>query len=285
MKTLCVALSLTVFSILALAQDSVPIGTCVYQKLPLDNRSGALAINDAGAIVGTTFSPVDGAEVGFLLFNGKKTVFRFPGSSLTVATSINNHAQIVGILMFPGALNNAGFVVRDGAFHLIVVPNSQSNGAIDINDKGDIVGSVFTNDGVAKGYLLHNGTFHIFRFPGSEQTTPAGINRDGIIVGNYRSSAVPGSPNHGFIVKNGIFTTIDFPGAQSTFPEKVNNEGEVIGFYVGFDGLTHGFSFDKGKLQKLNDPLNTQGDAPLGLNNHDQIVTGGNFIGDCHAAF
>lgn len=56
MKTLCVALSLTMFSVLALAQDSVPIGTCVYQKLPLDTSSGALAINDIGAIVGTTFS-------------------------------------------------------------------------------------------------------------------------------------------------------------------------------------------------------------------------------------
>lgn len=266
-------------------QGGVPTGTCVYQKLPLDTSSGALAINDVGAIVGTTSSPVDGAEVGFLLFNGKKTTFRFPGSSLTVAASINNHAQIVGILAFPGALNNAGFVVRDGAFHLIVVPNSQSNGAIDINDKGDIVGNVITNDGVAKGYLLHNGTFHIFRFPGSEQTNVTGINRDGIIIGTYRSSAVPGSSDHGFMVKNGVFTTIDFPGAHSTFPEKVNNEGEIIGFYVGSNGLAHGFSFDKEKFLKLNDPPNTQENTPLGLNNHDQIVTGGNFIGDCRAAF
>ncbi len=270
---------------LPLAQGGVPTGTCVYQKLPLDTSSGALAINDVGAIVGTTSSPVDGAEVGFLLFNGKKTAFRFPGSSLTVAASINNHAQIVGILAFPGATNDLGFVVHDGTFHLIVVPNSESNGAIDINDKGDIVGNVITNDGVAKGYLLHNGTFHIFRFPGSEQTDVTGINRDGIIVGTYRSSAVPGSPDHGFMVKNGIFTTIDFPGAHSTFPEKVNNEGEIIGFYVGSNGLAHGFSFDKGKFRKLNDPPNTQENTPLGLNNHDQIVTGGNFIGDCHAAF
>ncbi len=52
------------------------------------------------------------------------------------------------------------------------------------------------------------------------------------------------------MVKNGIFTTVDFPGAHSTFPEKVNDEGEIIGFYVGSNGLAHGFSFDKGKFSE-----------------------------------
>jgi probable HAF family extracellular repeat protein len=283
MKTLCVALSLTLFSLPALAQDSVPTGTCVYQKLPVDNLSTPSGINDVGGIVGSVFSRTDSTTHAFLLFNGKMTLFRFPGSSFSTASSINNHAQIVGSTFFIGARDIRGYVVRDGTFHLIVVPNSEGNDAADINDNGDIVGNVTTNDEVAKGYLLHNGTFHIFRFPGSAETHVTGINRDGIIVGNYRS-AVVNSPIHGFMVKNGIFTTLDFPGAQFTFPNKINNEGEIIGFYEG-EALAHRFSFDKGKFQELNDPSNTQQSSPTGLNNHDQIVTAAGFKGDCHAVF
>jgi hypothetical protein len=91
-------------------------------------------------------------------------------------------------------------------------------------------------------------------------------------------------PIHGFIAKNGIFTTLDFPGAQLTFPSKINDEGEIIGFYEG-QGLAHGFSFQGGKLQALNDPPNRQQNTPVGLNNHDQIVTSEGFLGDCHSAF
>jgi hypothetical protein len=279
------------------AQGGVPTGTCVYQKLPIDDSLGEPSgINDVGAIVGSVFSRADGTTHGFLFFKGKTTLFRFPGSEFSTASSINNHAQIVGSLAFPDAVNLAGYVVRDGKFHLIVVPHSVSTVAVDINDKGDIVGNVTTNDGVAKGFLLHNGTFHLFRFPGAAETNVTGINRDGTIIGNYlatlpfdaRTEAV-NPPTHGFMVKNGVFTTLDFPGAQNTFPTRINNEGEIIGFFEGPD-LAHGFSFQGGKFKALNDPPNTQRVTPVGLNNHDQIVTlsefpSESFIGDCHAAF
>jgi hypothetical protein len=39
-------------------------------------------------------------------------------------------------------------------------------------------------------------------------------------LGTYRSSAVPGSPDHGFMVENGMFTTIDFPGRTRPFPRR-----------------------------------------------------------------
>jgi uncharacterized membrane protein len=279
------------------APGGVPTGTCVYQKLPFDNLSTPSGINDVGAIVGSVFSRAESTTLSFLLFKGKTTLFRFPGSIFSTASSINNHAQIVGGLALPGAENLAGYVVRDGRFHLIVVPHSVSTVAVDINDKGDIVGNVTTNDGVAKGFLLHNGTFHLFRFPGAAVTNVTGINRDGIIIGNYLASlpfdartAEDNNPTHGFMVKNGIFTTLDFPGAQETFPTRINNEGEIIGFFEGPD-LAHGFSFQNGKFQALNDPPNTQRVTPVGLNNHDEIVTLSEFpsmeafIGNCHAAF
>ena len=289
MKPLCLALSLTLLSFSAFAQDSVPTGTCVYQKLSVDNLSTPSGINDAGAIVGSVFRLADSTTHAFLLFKGKTTLFRFPGSEFSTASAINNHSQIVGSTFFTGDRDVKGYVVRDGAFHLIVVPNSQGNDAADISDKGDIVGNLITRDGVPKAYLLHNGTFHIFRFPGSAETHVTGINRDGIIIGNYRSADV-NSPIHGFMVKNNNFTTLDFPGAQFTFPGKINNQGEIIGFYEG-QGLSHGFAFDKGKFRQLNDPPDSQDNEPVGINSHEQIVTvrqfpsTESFIGDCRAAF
>jgi outer membrane protein assembly factor BamB len=278
------------------APGGVPTATCVYRKLPIDDLSTPSGINDVGAIVGSVFSRAESTTLSFLLFNGKTTQFRFPGSAFSSASSINNHAQIVGTLQFPDTINPAGYVVRDGRFHLIVVPNSGSNDAVDINDKGDIVGNLTTKDGVSKGYLLHNGTFHIFRFPGSAETNVTGINRDGIIIGTYLASvpfdartAGDNIITHGFLVKDGVFTTLDFPGAQETFPTRINDEGEIIGYFEGTD-FAHGFSFQNGKFQALNDPPNTQQVTPVGLNNHDQILTlsefpSESFIGDCHTAF
>jgi uncharacterized membrane protein len=298
MKTLCVALSLSFFSLVALAQDSVPTGTCVYQKIPVPNVAGNVVsgINDVGAIVGSVSRSAI-SDVGFLLFNGKTTTFRFPGSLITFANGINNHAQIAGSASFPGSARNNGFVVRDGVFHLIVVPNSRTNDAAAINDKGDIVGNVIANDGVAKGYLLHNGTFHIFRFPGSARTVVSGINRDGIIIGHYRAAPIAHNIDHGFMVKNGVFTTLDFPGAHNTFPDAINDEGDIVGSFVLQPGatfesqLSHGFLFHNGQFRQLNDPPNAEQNSPTSINNHDEIVTVGlvpfavGFTGDCHAAF
>jgi uncharacterized membrane protein len=298
MKTLCVALSLFSFSLVTLAQNSVPTGTCVYQKIAVPNVAGNVVsgINDIGAIVGTV-SRGALSEAGFLLFNGKTTAFRFPGSLITIANGINNHAQIVGSASFPGSNRNNGFVVRDGAFHLIVVPNSRTNDAAAINDNGDIVGNVITNDGVLKGYFLHNGTFHIFRFPGSAQTVVSGINKNDIIIGHYRSAPIAHNIDHGFMVKNGVFTTLDFPGAHNTFPAGINDQGDIVGSFVIQPGatfesqLSHGFLFHNGEFRQLNDPPNAEQNAPTSINNHEEIVTVGlvpfaeGFTGDCHSVF
>lgn len=264
-------------------QGGVPTGTCVYRKIPFNKMEHPSDINDIGAIVGSVPSMTESPNHAFLLFRGKETLFRFPGAEATAAFSINNQAQIGGTFT-TAAGNNRGYVVRDGVFLAIVVPHSKSNDVADINVKGDIVGGVVTNDEVSKGYLLHNGIFHIFRFPGAAETGVGGINKDGIIVGSYRS-AVVNSPIHGFIVKNGVFSTLDFPGAQNTFLIKINDGGDIVGFFVRPTGIFHGFLFHDGKFRELNDPPNSQQNTPVGINNHDQIVTGEGFVGDCHALF
>jgi hypothetical protein len=77
---------------------------------------------------------------------------------------------------------------------------------------------------------------------------------------------------------------------RKTFPSRINDEGEIIGFYDE-QALFHGFSFQNGKFTALNNSPDRQDSSPVGLNNHDQIVTVSrfpftqSFIGDCHAAF
>ena len=247
------------FSLFAFAQDGSPTGTCAYQEIPISGASSATGINDIGAIVGEVFvvlGPQNADTHAFLLFNGKTTIFQFPGAESTFALAINNHAQIVGLVGPPhSATAGFGFVVRDGKFHLIAVPNTRSNNATAISDKGDVVGDLVTNDGVQKSYFLHNGKFHIFRFPGSAQTFVSGINSDGVIVGSYDDSGV-NSPMHGFMVKNGIFTTVDFPGAQNTSLTGINNKGDIVGFWVNSDNANHGFVFKNGNFWELSNPPN-----------------------------
>jgi hypothetical protein len=87
-------------SLLAFSQDGSPNGTCSFQTLHLpDNTAGfdtVEAINDIGAIVGTVVSANEQQFHAYLLFDGKFSPFKFPGSLLTAAHDINNHARIVG---------------------------------------------------------------------------------------------------------------------------------------------------------------------------------------------
>ena len=258
----------------AFSQDGSPNGTCSFQTLHLPGNAAGFdsveAINDIGAIVGNVADANEQLSHGFLLFNGKFTPFKFPGSLLTEAHDINNHAQIVG--QYTDRFDHLhGFLVHSGGFQTIDVPGTSDTVVEGINDFGDMVGFFVdkANLGFITSFLRHKGKFTKFSFPGADPGTTAAmsINNSGIIVGSYEIK----SDHHGFMVKNGHFSSIDFPGAEETQVFKISSDGDIVGTYTPPSDVFNGFSFANGKFRTINQP-NTSFNAVRGVNSHDQIV-------------
>lgn len=264
-----------VFTAIGFSQNSVAQGTCIFRPIPTGEALRvAMAINDVGAVVGAVEMTSGGVTSGFLSFNGKATLFTFPGDSIqTFPNDINNHAQIVGSYD-SASRGRKGFFVHPGGFQTISVPNSTFTNANGINDKGDIVGVFATPNGGERSFLLHNGHFTSFRIPGSLFTNAFSINNNSQIVGTFEIEG----QMHGFLVRNGVFTVIDFPGAFSTELFKINNEGDMVGRYRDNSGV-HGFALDKGRFVTIDQPNTLNG--LTGVNNRDQVLTFGGNVGDC----
>src|SRR6185312_13630431 len=81
-----------IFSRPAFSQDGSPNGMCSFRTLHLPVNSAGFdtveAINDIGAIVGSIADANEQLSHGFLLFNGKFTSFKFPGSVVTAVHDI-----------------------------------------------------------------------------------------------------------------------------------------------------------------------------------------------------
>jgi uncharacterized membrane protein len=268
-------------STITFAQDGSPAGKCSFQTLnipvPANSFPAPSAINDVGGIVGTLLTSTRHTS-GFLLYQGKLTIFMFPGSTDTFASDLNRTGTIVGEYNVSGSPNTHAFMVHSGGFHQITIPGfpNTSATALGVNDSGDVVGEVASSTAVfGVGFLLHNGKVTILSFPGAQGgTEPTGINDEGVIVGAYFLSSE--DTPHGFMWKAGVFSNVNPPdGGGHSRPTKISNAGDIVGTYVStVDGLQHGFSFDKGRYTKIDAP-GFQGTSITGVNKFDNVIAEG----------
>ena len=134
------ALSLVVCMTLCLGFNSISEGVeYTYTELlpPGWIWSGALAINDSGAVVGdgddgTTYK-------GFLYSDGVYTDIMPPGRIEAYAIDINNRGEVVGS-GYDGTDTQKGFLYSEGVYTDIIPPGWESANAHSINDSGAVVG-------------------------------------------------------------------------------------------------------------------------------------------------
>lgn len=221
----------------------------------LNNLGSSLAnangINAANQVVGAT------GTNAFLLDNGYMTLTLLPpanpgNTTSEVAFGINDNGAIVGQYVDSASGNTPGFVYAAKAF-TILTPTATATvtNAQGINNNGLVTG-FYSADGIHQhGFLFNTNTAQYTLLADPVQpdlffTQFLGINDKNQAVGYYQNNA---GSQHGFLfdIATGRYTFLDDPnattinGVSTTQITGINNSGEITGFYVGADGLQHGF--------------------------------------------
>jgi PEP-CTERM motif len=214
--------------------------------------SMAIGINSSGTVVG-----FDGNTSAFSLPNGGPPSFFIPpGGTFALALGINDNGMIVGQYTTPAG-TNPGFILNGNTFTTINAPSGpEVVNAQGINDHGLIVGFYVGNDDQDHGFIAKassavNGSLTSTavadpNVPNFLFSQILGVNDQGIAVGYYEDTSFS---QHGFFynTNTGQYTFLDDPNAATigsteiTQITGVNNSGEITGFYVGAEGVAHGF--------------------------------------------
>jgi probable HAF family extracellular repeat protein len=251
---------------------------------PPPGNSNALAINDAGIVVGVSDScdPVNGlVSHAFVDIRGQmKDLGTLVGGtppeagSNAQANGINLWGQVVGFSFVPD--NSAQHAVlwnRRGIHDLGTLGGTNSQ-AFAINIWGQVVGSSDTASGSTDPFLWdsRNGMKDLGTLGGMSAQANA-INFSGEIVGF--SSLLGETATHAFIYSKGKLTDIGTLGGSFAAATGIDFYGDVVGFSnTTGDADVHAFIYtSKGGLQDLNNLIPTN--SGWDLNNAQSINLGG----------
>jgi probable HAF family extracellular repeat protein len=163
------------------------------------DHSKALAVNDAGTIVG--FSPAPGARSHAVRWTlaGAITDLGTLGGTNSEAVDINNSGQVIGTSQIAGNAATHAFLLSSGSGmqDLNAQVGANITTVVEINDAGQIVGT----------YTAPNGQSHAFRYtPGSglldlgtlggTSSAPTGLNGRGEVIG---TSTLADGSTHAFL--------------------------------------------------------------------------------------
>jgi probable HAF family extracellular repeat protein len=261
-----------------------PYCTNKYVLLDLGTLGGtesfAYAINDSGAIAGSSRLKGDSGTHAFLYSKGKMTdlyPLNSEGLKTVGPTGINNLGQIASGVIVNNVYSPALF---DAKTHKITplgslggVTSYGFNGvATSINNSGQAVGYSYIDDINRHAFLYSKGAMTDIGSLGGYSGATA-INGKGMIVGF--SSDLPNGRAHAFLYANGMMTDIDpsldFSKSES-YARDINNRGRIVGEFLSDDQSgTHAFLYSKGVFTDLG-----SADSPytvaLGLNDRGQVV-------------
>jgi len=126
-KAFCLLLSvcfMAATATAAFAQAGATTGKCSFQQLnfpPPATNGQAVALNDLGGIAGSFLDSKNEGH-GFLLYQGKLTTFKFPGSVSTSVSDMSRNGIIVGGYFNADGKGHA-FMVHAGGFRNITITN------------------------------------------------------------------------------------------------------------------------------------------------------------------
>ncbi len=226
-----------------------PNGTLNALNINNDPLANANGINAAGLVVGTTNGQAFVDSNGIVSFLPAVV----PGGTTSeTAFGINDSGAIVGQFQDSFSGTSPGFVDLNGMFtSLNPVANSDITNAQGVNNQGEVIGFYNTDGQHDHGFAFNTLTDQYTLLPDPVQpnlflTQFLGINDNGLAVGYWQDTI---GSQHGFLynLKTNTYTFLDDPsagvinGVEITQITGINDANEITGFYVGANGVQHGF--------------------------------------------
>ncbi|MGM0495018.1 MAG: hypothetical protein ACQER1_18940, partial [Armatimonadota bacterium] len=185
----------------------------------------ALAVNEAGQVVGWSRLPGTNTHHAFLWDNGNMTALAGPRpADDSRATGINSSGVVCGTTGI-GTDHESAFRYMNGAFQTLGgLPGMTTSAASGINDDGDIVGY----SGGAM-FMYANGQMNPMPTPGGDGAAEA-VNRSGQVAGWYQVTG--GTAMHA--LRGTLTRAIDLHTNRSDSSQAfdINDSGHVVGVYV-----------------------------------------------------
>lgn len=250
---------------------------------------GPLAINDAGAVVGTLPRP-EGGQAAFLYQNGRRTEMASADYRETEPSSLNNHGQAVGHATRSDG-RRVAFLWEHGKLREILpfpippgfdVPDF-SHSPVRINDEGQVIG-VTAGGFWWTGYLWQGG--QVTPLTLNEAAAPPGA-RAGALSGPFEPRAIN---NKGQVVgltvagptgrlqqrtvwwEKGEGHVLKVPDDKSVLvPNALNDQGQVVGYWLRAGELGRAALWQNGRVTILADIGGPDSQA-YAVNKQGQVV-------------
>jgi probable HAF family extracellular repeat protein len=209
--------------------------------LPGGNNSGAVAVNESGAIVGLAdngvIDPLTGypEAFGVLWSGGHIRNLGALGGNESFAVAINNRGQVTGVaendvpdpFSFLGATEAHAFLWERGAMRDLGTLGGPDSWGFYLNEKGQVAGFSFTSDLSLHPFLWNQGEMIDLGSLGGTYGFANALNNRGQVAGSMN---LPGDLNsHPFLWDRGTLVDLGTLGGENANGQAMNGAGEVIG--------------------------------------------------------
>jgi probable HAF family extracellular repeat protein len=189
--------------------------------------SAALGLNEAGQVVGQSYTTGNVAAHAFLYANGTMSdLGTLPNGPYSVATGINAAGEIVGY-GYTNILATHAVIFQDGHITDLGTFGGYNSNAYGINTAGQVVGDAEFPDNATYHAFVYDGTkLNDLGTLGGPGSTATAINDAGQVAG-YSQGA--NGHNHAFLYSGGVMTDLGTLGGPISVAYGINASGMVIG--------------------------------------------------------
>jgi probable HAF family extracellular repeat protein len=237
----------------------------------------ALAINDVGQVVGSSFTATHESHA-FLWEAGAMQDLGTLGGGGSVALAINDASQVVGQSDTATGEIHA-FLWDAGVMQDLGTLGGANSFASAINDAGMVVGQSNTATGETHAFLWRSGSIRDLGTLGGSYSQARALNAREAVIGD---STTASGETHAFLWKGGVMLDLGTLGGSESHASAINVAGQVAGFSVTLSGETHAFLWKGGAMLDLG-TLGGSASSARAINVAGQVAGDSETSGETHA--